>query len=101
MDGGPPEPRTESAYLNFPALQHSKTLAHHCHAAFVKVAKWARCGFARDAVANHLACVATPLNGYLRDARKRFAVLIERRSIADHEDLWMSGDCEIVLSAHP
>jgi hypothetical protein len=48
----PSEPSPEAADLDFPALQHGKTLADYGHAAFVKVAERRRRGIADNAAAN-------------------------------------------------
>src|ERR1700728_1076968 len=100
MDRCPREPGAESAYLDFAALQHRKTLAHHRHAAFVKVAKRAWRGFAGDAVVNYFSRVAPLLHRYLSNARKGFAVLIEGRRVPDDENLGMPWYREIVLYSH-
>jgi len=77
MDARPREPRSESTYLNFAALQHRKALAHHGHAALVKVAKWAWCGFAGDAVVNYFSRVAPLLHRYLSNAWEWLSVFLE------------------------
>src|ERR1700722_1789862 len=97
MDRRPREPGAESAYLDFAALQHRKTLANHRHAAFVKVAKRAWCGFAGNAVVNHFSRVPPLLHRHLRDARQRFAVLIEGRRVPDHENLGVPWYRQIIL----
>src|SRR5277367_493145 len=100
MDSGPREPGAETAYLDFAALQHSKALAHHRHAAFVKIAKRAWSGFAGDAVVNYLSRVAPLLHRHLGNARQGFAVLIERRCVTDHENLGVLRHGEVILDSH-
>src|ERR1700683_1755113 len=100
MDRCPCEPGAESTYLDFAALQHRKALAHHRHAAFVKVAKWAWCRFAGNAVVNYFSRVAPLLHRHLRDAGQRFAVLIEGRRVPDHKNLGVPWHREIVLYSH-
>src|SRR6202167_5040112 len=100
MDGGPREPGAKSTYLDFAALQHRKALAHHRHAAFVKVAKRAWCRFAGNAVVNYFSRVAPLLHRHLRDARQRFAVLIEGRRVPNHENLGVPWYRQIILYSH-
>src|SRR5215472_15397391 len=97
----PSEPCADSACLDFAALQHSKTLAHHSHAAFVKVAEGSRWWIANDAIENQLSCITPLLHRHLRYAWQRFAVLIEGCRVADHENLGMAGHGKIVLNANP
>src|SRR5260370_8190771 len=87
--------------MNLAALQHRKTLAHHGHAAFVEVAKWAGRGFADDTAANELRCVAPLLHRHLRNTWQRLAILIEGCRIADHKDLGMSGPSQHFLNPDP
>src|ERR1700720_3801510 len=100
MDRCPREPGAESTYLDFAALQHRKAFAHHRHAAFVKVAKWAWGEFAHDAVVNHFSRVAPLLHRHLRDARQRFAVLIEGCRVPDYENLGVPWYRQIILYSH-
>src|ERR1700732_792668 len=100
MDRCPREPAAKSTYLDFAALEHRKALAHHRHAAFVKVAKRAWCWFVGNAVVNYFSRVAPLLHRHLRDARQRFAVLIEGRRVPDHENLGVPWYRQIILYSH-
>jgi hypothetical protein len=101
MYGRPREPRHEATYADFAALHHSEALAHHGHAALVKVAKWARRGMADDAEVNQLPCIAPLLHRHLRDTGQGITVLIERGCIPNHKYLGVSGHSEVILNAHP
>src|SRR5271154_4592794 len=87
--------------MDLAAFKHRKSLADYGHAAFVKIAKLARRRIVRDATANQFPRVTPLLYRHLCHAWEWFAVLIERRSIADHEDLGMTGHRKIFLNAHP
>jgi len=101
VHGGPSEPSPEPAYLHLAALQHSKTLADHRHAALVKVAKWARRKVTYDAAVNQLSGITSLLNRYLSNPWQRFAILVKRGRIAHHKNLGVSGHSKIFLNAYP
>src|SRR5690242_21732817 len=65
---GPSEPSREPAYLDFAALQHSKTFADYRHAALVKVAKWTRKGTVNNATVNQLSRITPLLHCHLSNA---------------------------------
>ena len=91
VHGGPSQPSQKAAYLDFAGLQYSKTLANHGHASLVKVAEGPRSGTADDAVVNQLSGITPLLDRHLSDPGKRFAILIERRRIADHKNSGCPG----------
>src|SRR5215470_4657540 len=66
----PNQPRPQPARLDFAALQHRKTLAHHRHAPLVEVAKWSRRLAAGCAAVNEFSCITSLLHGHLRHAGK-------------------------------
>src|SRR5260370_28268731 len=101
VHGGPGQPSQKAAYLNFAALQHSKTLSDHGHGALVKVAKGTRRRTANDAAVNQPSGITPLLHRHLRDSRKRFTVLIEGCRIAHDENLGMCWHREIFLNANP
>src|SRR5438105_2979898 len=86
MDSRPSEARQESADVDLAALENGKTLTDHRHVALIEVTKWRRRGFAGNTPVNQLARIPPLLHRYLRYARQRLTILIERCSIADHED---------------
>src|SRR5438128_2208283 len=100
MDRGPCQPREKPAEVQPAALQHGEALANHRHGPFVEVAERRRRRFPGDATVNDGSGVAALLHGHLCDAGQRMTVLIERRRIADDEDLGMSWHAEIWLDAH-
>src|SRR3954453_1045268 len=93
MDSRPSEPRQNAAHVDLAALENGKTFADHRHVAFVEVTKRTRRGFAGNTPLNQLPGVAPLLHCYLRYAGQRLTILIERCSIADHEDLRVPGHC--------
>src|SRR6516162_2193295 len=96
----PGEPGPKPTDLDFPALQHSETLADYGHGALVKVAEGSRRGIPNYAAVNQLSRVTPSLHRHLRNPWQRFAVLIEGGGVADDEDLGVSGHGEIFLNAY-
>ncbi len=101
MHSGPDEPRTEAAHSDLPALQDGEALAHDGHAAFVEIMKWVGRAIPDDAAVNKFPCIAPLLYRYLCNSWQRLAVLIERRGIANHEELGVSRNTQVILDAHP
>ena len=73
----PGKPRFEAAHSHLVTLQNRKALADHRHAAFVEVAKRPGRRATDYPTVNEFSCVTSLLYGYLRDAGKRLAVLLE------------------------
>src|SRR5262245_19587533 len=101
VDESPNHPRGQSAHLDLPTLQYGKTLAHHGHVALVKIAKRSRLFAAGDTAVNKVSRIVSLLYSHLDEAGKGFAVLLQRRGIADHKNFGMSGDSQISLNAYP
>jgi len=99
--GGPSEPSPEPTYLDFAALQDSKTFAHYSHAALVKVAERGRRGIANNAVVNKLSRITPLLHRYLSNPWQGFAILVKRRRVSDHENLRVSRHSQIAQNAYP
>src|SRR5215470_6122487 len=87
MHGGPCHPRQKAAEVDPAAVQHGEALADDCHGSFVEVSERLQGGLPSDAPTNQLRGIAALLHRHLSDAWQRMTVLIERRSVADHEDL--------------
>jgi hypothetical protein len=98
--GCPREPRRKAAQVDLAGLQNGKTLADYGHVAFVEVTKWTRCGFSGDTSVNELPRIASLLHRYLRHTGQRLAILIERRSITNHQDLRVAWHCEVLLDPY-
>src|SRR5271154_5979778 len=101
MNRRPGKPRNESTQVKLPALQNGKTLADNCHAALVEITKGSRSCRSGDARMNQLARIAPLLNCHLRHTGQLLAVLIERRGIADDENLGMAGHRQVLLYPYP
>src|SRR4029077_3317195 len=97
MNACPHEPRENSAHANLAGLQDGESLPDHCHAALVEVAKWTRRRSASETPPDQPSRIAALLDRDLRHARQGSSVLLERRGIADDEDLGMSRDREVLL----
>src|SRR5215469_10864202 len=100
MHRRPGEPGSKPADLDFPALQHSETLADYGHGALVKVAEGSRRGIPNYVAVNQLSRETPSLHRHLRNPWQRFAVLIEGGRVADDENLGVSGHGEVFLNAH-
>src|SRR6267378_5445149 len=81
VHGRPREPGNDAAYMEFAALQHSKTLAHHGQVPFIEIVKWARHVTAYDVTVNQFPRVAPLLDRHLRHTWQGLAVLIQRCGI--------------------
>jgi hypothetical protein len=86
--------------MDLSRLQNSEPLAHNCHAAIIEVLEWFRRRFTHNAVVNQLARIPALLNCHLSDSRERFAVLIERCSVANHKDVRVSRNAEVRLDTY-
>src|SRR6267154_5297448 len=100
MHGRPCKPRSETAYMDFAALQYRKAFTHNSHVAFVKLVEWTWRGFACYAVVNKLPCITALLHCHLCHTRQWCAVLIERCGVANNKYFGMSGHSQVVLDAH-
>ena len=100
MYGSPCEPGEKTAEAQPAGLQDGETSADDRHRAFVEITKRGRRGFATDTPVNQRARIATLLHRHLGHAGQWSPVLIERRRIADDEDLGMAGHAEIWLDTH-
>src|SRR5213075_1240743 len=89
MHGGPCHPCEKAAEVDPAAVQHGEALADDGHGSFVEVPERLQGGLPRDASANQPRRIAPLLHRNLRDAGERTTVLIERRGVADDEDLRM------------
>src|SRR5580692_2081772 len=87
--------------MQFAALQHCETFAHHGHIPLVEVAEWAWRRFAGDAALNHLRGVPPLLDRHLRNAWERLSVLSEGHGVPDDKYLGVAGHTEVILDAHP
>lgn len=96
----PRQPCDRSPNVQLVPLQDGIALTDDGHGALVEVTKWRRFWFAGHAPVNQPARVATLLHRDLCDAAQWFAVLTERRGVADHEDIRMSRQGEVRLNAH-
>src|SRR3989454_7039892 len=101
MNACPHEPREKSAHANLACLQDSEPLPDHRHAALVEVAKrtWRRS--ASETLPDQPSRIAALLDRDLRHTGQGSSVLLERRGIADDEDLGMPRDREVLLDAYP
>ena len=81
-------------------LHDGVALPHDGHGALVEVSKRAGLGSTGRAAVNQPARVPSLLHRHLCDARERLAILIERRRIADYENVRVPGDGEIFADAH-
>src|SRR5216683_1999602 len=86
--------------MDFPGLQNGEPFPHNRHVSLVEILEWFRRGSAHNAFVNQLARVSALLKGNLSDSRQRFAVLIERRRIANDKDLRVSWNAEVGLHAY-
>src|SRR5438477_9059622 len=100
VNESPPQPRNETVQTNFPALQNCVTLADDGHGAFVEIAKRLWRFLPEKLAANQFSSVASLLHRNLSNSRQRFSVLIQRRRIADHENLWMIWNSKIGLDTN-
>src|SRR5712675_1041380 len=100
VHGRPRQPCSETAYMDFAALQYRKAFTHDSHVAFVKVVEWTWRGFVRDAVVNKLPCITALLHRHLGHPRQWFAVLIERCGVANNKYFGISGHSQVVLDAY-
>src|SRR5947208_1573750 len=96
----PRQPREETVKTNFPALQNCVPLADDGHGAFVEVTKRLERPLDGKLAPNQFSSIASLLHCKLSDARQRFSVLIERRRIADHENLRMIWNSKIGLNTN-
>src|SRR2546425_3510502 len=101
MNACPHEAREKSADANLAGLQDGEALPDHCHAALVEVAKRTRRRSAPETLADQPSRIAAFLDRDLRHTGQGFSVLLERRGIADDEDLGMPWDREVLLDAYP
>src|SRR5262250_3236023 len=99
VHGGPCHPREKAAEVDPAAVEHGEALADDGHRSFVEVPKRLRRGLSRDASPNQPGCIAPLLHRDLRDAGEGTTVLIERRGVADDEDLRMTADGQVRLHA--
>src|SRR5215469_9359505 len=101
MDGGPGEPREESAETNFVAFQNGEVLADDGHVSLIEISERTRGTGAGDARVDQLASIASLLHGDLRNAGQRLPVVIERRSISHDKNLGMAGHGKVFLYPDP
>src|SRR5262249_13611335 len=83
MNCCPDQPSHIPARSDMAGLENCKVLTHDGHVAFVEVAECLFGVSARDLIGNDAPYIAALLDGGLRYARYRVAVLDDRRSIAD------------------
>ena len=99
MDGGPCQPGDKPTQLPPARFQNGEVAADHRHIPFIEVAEWPGRRLAGDTSGDAPPDIAALLHGDLRHAGQGLAVLIERRRIADDEDLRPSRHAE-VRAAH-
>src|SRR6266436_2827853 len=99
MDRRPGEPRHEATNSDCAALKNREALPDHSHATFVEVTKRTQTVLAGNPPANQVANITSLLHRHLSDARQRFAILIERRCIADHEDFGITWNSRLSLDS--
>src|SRR6266446_4487381 len=100
VNESPCEPREETVQTNFPALQNCVTLADDGHGAFVEVTKRLGRPLAGKLAPNQFSSIASLLHCNLSNSRQWFSVLIERGSIADHENFRMIWNSKIGLNTN-
>src|SRR5205823_4868866 len=101
MNACPHEPREKSAHANLTGLQDGEPLPDHRHAALVEVAKRTQRRSAPETLSDQPSRIAAFLDRDLRHTGQGSSVLLERRGIADDEDLGMPRDREVLLDAYP
>jgi hypothetical protein len=86
--------------MDLSALQNGEPFPHNRHVALIKVLEWFRRPSAHNAAVNQLAPIPAFLECHLGDSRERFAVLIERRGVANDKDFRVSWHGEVRLHAY-
>src|SRR5260370_23321944 len=86
--------------MDLSGLQNSEPFSHNCHVALVEVLEWFGRRSTYNAAVNQLARIPALLECQLGDSRERFAVLIERCSVAKDKDFRVSWHREVRLHAY-
>src|ERR1700733_4477137 len=100
MHSRPREPGEKAAHADLAALQDGETFTYDGHVALVEVAKGFRRADAGYTPGNHMTRIAALLYCNLRHAGQRFAILIERSSVADNEYLGVPGHGQVAFNAN-
>ena len=95
MDGGPCQPGNKPTYMPPARFQNGEVAADHRHIPFIEVAEGPGRRLASDTPGDAPPDMPALLHGDLRHAGQGRAVLIERRRIADDEDLRPSRHAEV------
>src|ERR1700730_9917526 len=83
--------------MDLSGLQNGEPFPHNRHAALIEVLEWFRRRSAHNAAVNRPAGIPALLKCHLSDSRERFAVLIERCSVANDKDFRMPWNAELRL----
>src|SRR5580692_6039299 len=86
--------------MDLSGLQNSEPFSHNRDAPLIEVLEWFGRRSTQNAAVNQLARISALLECHLGDSRERFAVLIERCSVANYKNFRVFCHGEVRLHAY-